>query len=124
MAVSAGHPDGEETAMKKRPKTVKAMFSSAEDGDEFTAMVKTTVADWALQKHPKTSPEEIAMLNAIPPGPCPRCGFPGPIRWGRSKEGIARYVCAINIPLLDAIGVFPEPSSKKAVFCGFFAIGS
>ena len=79
--------------MKKRPKTVKAMFSSAEDGDEFTAMVKTTVADWALQKHPKTSPEEIAMLNVIPPGPCPRCGSPDTIRWGKSREGIARYRC-------------------------------
>ena len=81
--------------MKRNPKTVKAMFSSAEDGDEFTAMVKSTVEEWAEQKHPKTSWEERKMLNSLPPGPCPRCGWPHPIRWGKTRDGIARYRCPL-----------------------------
>ena len=65
-----GWADDEETALKRRPNTVKAMFSSAEEVDEFDAMVKDTVADWARQKRPKTSHTATTATPAYSPTGC------------------------------------------------------
>ena len=67
----------------KQKKALKAKFS---DGLGSSGMMVSTLSEWYDAKHRPPSADEVAFINSIPVGSCPRCGSENVRRDGRSKK--------------------------------------
>ena len=55
----------------KQKKALKAKFS---DGLGSSGMMVSTLSEWYDAKHRPPTADEVAFVNSIPVGSCPRCG--------------------------------------------------
>ena len=67
----------------KQKKALKAKFS---DGLSSSGMMVSTLSEWYDAKHRSPSADEVAFVNSIPVGTCPRCGSENVRKDGRSKK--------------------------------------
>lgn len=67
----------------KQKKALKAKFS---DDLGSSRMMVSTLSEWYDAKHRPPSADEVAFVNSIPVGSCPRCGSENVRRDGRSKK--------------------------------------
>lgn len=67
----------------KQKKALKAKFS---DSLGSSGMMVSTLSEWYDAKHRPASADEVAFINSIPVGSCPRCGSENVRRDGRSKK--------------------------------------
>lgn len=77
-----------------RPRTLSSFFRSLSSNDDrLTKLLKSTTAEWFDAKHPRTSFNEVKLINSLTIKSCPRCGCAHFIKYGFRKDGIRVYKC-------------------------------
>lgn len=78
--------------MNKHRDRLWSCFGLSEEVPE-ERLVGSTSREWYEAKHPKPSPDEIALVNFAAPEACPFCGCGRIAKNGRRPDGVQKYSC-------------------------------
>ena len=78
--------------MKKNQDPLWSCFGLSEEVPE-ERLVGSTSREWYEAKHPRPSPDEIALVNSAVPEACPFCGCGRIAKNGRRPDGVQKYSC-------------------------------
>lgn len=96
VCILASLPTDIQTAMKKKtigPCSLRMRFRMLGEGSPLSKMIVGTTEEWYRAKHPRTSGDEVGLINSLSVSACPYCGSGNIKKNGKRRDGMQTYRC-------------------------------
>ena len=96
VCILASLPTDIQTAMKKKtigPCSLRMRFRMLGKDSPLSKTIVGTTEEWYRAKQPRTSGDEVGLINSLSASACPYCGSSSIKKNGKRRDGMQTYRC-------------------------------